>query len=510
MTRPSPFVGRTRPLVQTVGFVRKEIVEVIRQPRLLLVLVAGPFLVLLMFAVGYDQKQAVLRTTFVGPDDGLYVDSMDRFSDELEYYITNEGYGSDLAAAERRLSDGEVDLVVVLPENPGDDVLAGEQAVVRVLHDKLDPIQQTAVEISAHVAVQELNAQIVESVVAGARDQLAPAADNLARIDEELARVQSALAAADDAEVRAAAGGLATLAGGMASLSDATVGVVEQLGAQPTDAQREQLAALSASLGELELVAGRIAEAGAPVPTAELEAASAAVTAVRQAAEQALTLDPAVLVRPFASETDNVIRDTVGVNEYFAPASIALLLQHMVLTFAAMGLVADRSLGLFEVFRVGPIGAAPVLLGKYLAYLLIGAAVGAALIASVKYGLDVPVRGDVAWLAAGMVGLVLASIGVGMVLSLLARTETQAVQFAMLALLAGLFFGGFFLDLDALRYPVKALSWALPVTYGVRLMRDVMLRGDAPSDLDLIGLATTTVVFAVWAWWLLARRLRVR
>ncbi len=511
-TRPGrpALVGRTRPLVQTAGFVRKEIVDILRQPRLLLVLVAGPFLVLLMFAVGYDQQQAVLRTAFVGPEDGIYVDSMERFSDELEYYITNEGYGSDLASAERRLERGEVDVVVVLPEGPGQSVLQGEQAVVRIIHDKLDPIQQTAVEIAAQVAVQELNAQIVEAVVAGAQEQLAPVADNVARVGDEAARLQAAIASGNDAEVRAAANGLATGAAGLSAATTATSEVVEQLGVEQTEQQREQLAALTTSVDELEQVARRIAAAGTAAPVADIEAATAAVTAIERAADQALALDPAVLVRPFASETANIIRDTVGVNDYFAPASIALLLQHMVLTFAAMGLVKDRSLGLFEVFRVGPIGAGPVLLGKFLAYLLIGAFVGAALVAAVHYGLDVPMRGELVWLVIGMGGLVLASIGAGMVLSLLARSETQAVQYAMLALLAGLFFGGFFLDLDALRYPVKAVSWALPVTYGVRIMRDVMLRGLTPTDLDLIGLAATTVVFALWAWWLMSRRLRVQ
>ena len=110
----------------------------------------------------------------------------------------------------------------------------------------------------------------------------------------------------------------------------------------------------------------------------------------------------------------------------------------------------------------------------------------------------------------GTAGLLAASIGFGLTLSLLARSEVQAVQFAMLALLAGLFFGGFFLDLDAFTYPVKLLSWALPVTYGVRLLRDVMLRGADPSTVDLAGLAVTTLVFGSAAWTMLHRRLRTR
>jgi ABC-2 type transport system permease protein len=508
--RPRPLVTRLRVVAQTVGLLRKEVADIVRQPRVLLVLVIGPFLVLLLFAVGYDQQQAVLRTTFVGPPGSVYEESMDRFAEELEYYITNEGYGPDLAAAERRLANGEIDLVVVFPDDPAGRVLAGEHAVIRVMHDKIDPIQQTAVEIASQVAVQELNANVLEAVLTRAQDELVPLAESVIRSDADLARLEAAIADRDHTEVRAAAADLGTTSSGMAAIASATVEVAKLLGVEQTDEQRHELDVVRVAIDELDAAAARIADAGADADPADLAAVESALATIREGADRTLTIEPAVAIRPFASETSNVIRDVVGVNEYFAPAAIALLLQHMVLTFAAMGLVADRSLGLFEVFRVGPIGAAPILVGKYLAYLLIGGAVATALVASVTYGLDVPQRGQVGWLAVGIAGLLLAGIGAGMVLSLVARTEVQAVQYAMLALLSGLFFGGFFLDLDAFRYPVKLVSWALPVTYGVRLLRDVMLRGDAPATVDLAGLAATTLAFGLLAWYLLARRLRVR
>ena len=96
-TRPR----KARRSVQIVGFLRKEIVAVARQPRLLLVLVAGPFLILLLFGIGYDQEQTVLRTAFVGPEDSIYEETIDRFADDLQQYVVNEGYSDDLVAAGR-------------------------------------------------------------------------------------------------------------------------------------------------------------------------------------------------------------------------------------------------------------------------------------------------------------------------------------------------------------------------------------------------------------------------
>ena len=106
-------------------------------------------------------------------------------------------------------------------------------------------------------------------------------------------------------------------------------------------------------------------------------------------------------------------------------------------------------------------------------------------------------------------GLVLlASLGLGLLISLIARTETQAVQFAMLTLLAGLFFSGFLLPLEDLGYPVRAVAWLLPVTFGIRMLHDIMFRGIDPATIDLVGLAVQVVVYGGLATIILRRRLR--
>ncbi len=54
-------------VVQAMAFVRKELVEILRQPRLLVLLVVGPFVVLFLFGAGYRETDLDLRTQFVGP-----------------------------------------------------------------------------------------------------------------------------------------------------------------------------------------------------------------------------------------------------------------------------------------------------------------------------------------------------------------------------------------------------------------------------------------------------------
>ena len=70
-----------------------------------------------------------------------------------------------------------------------------------------------------------------------------------------------------------------------------------------------------------------------------------------------------------------------------------------------------------------------------------------------------------------------ASIGLGFVISLASATDAQAVQYTMIILLASLFFSGFFLSIGQMEGLAQVISWLLPVSYGMKLLRDVMLRG---------------------------------
>ena len=166
-SRP-PRLRASRPwarVIQASAFVRKELVEIARQPRLLALLVVGPFALLLLFGAGYRNDDLRMRTMFVGPAGSFYEDAVADHQDELERFVRPEGFTDDLDAARARLADGDVDAVVVFPADPLDTVLAGEHAEIEVIHDKIDPIQQTAIEVAARLAVQEVNAQVVTAVV---------------------------------------------------------------------------------------------------------------------------------------------------------------------------------------------------------------------------------------------------------------------------------------------------------------------------------------------------------
>ena len=215
--------------------------------------------------------------------------------------------------------------------------------------------------------------------------------------------------------------------------------------------------------------------------------------------DELTSVDPAVLVQPFRSDVRLAVSDVGEVTDWYAPAAVILMLQQFGVAFGALSFVRERQLGIVDVFRVAPVNAAETLLGKYLAYLLIGTAIGAALTALIVFALDVKMAASIGDVAAVMLLTLFASVGVGFVISLASSSDAQAVQYTMIVLLASLFFSGFFLSVGQMEGVARVVGWLLPVTYGMQLLRDVMLRG-APLDTGVVvGLAGFGIVMFVLA-----------
>jgi ABC-2 type transport system permease protein len=137
-------------------------------------------------------------------------------------------------------------------------------------------------------------------------------------------------------------------------------------------------------------------------------------------------------------------------------------------------------------FRVAPVTSMELLIGKYVAYAVLSLAVSAVVGVLLVGALGVPLLGG--WLP--FIGIVLlltfASLGVGLLISLIADSERQAVQLSMLVLLASVFFSGFVLPVTDFATWTQYLAYALPVTHGIGLLQDQMLRGEL-RDVWMIG-----------------------
>ena len=236
----------------------------------------------------------------------------------------------------------------------------------------------------------------------------------------------------------------------------------------------------------------------------EEAAAEGGAYALEAGRPEVLRIPPQVIAAPTRAEVVNTTPTEPSVVSFFGPAVLALILQHMAVTLVALSLVRERTTGIIELFRISPITTTEVVLGKVLAFGVLAAGIAIATLALLG-SLGVPMLGDPLHLAGVLALLLVASLGLGTLIAVISDSERQAVQLSLLVLLASVFFSGFVLDVDEFNDVTKVVAYALPVTHGIELAQDVMLRGELPLTWHVAALGGIAVFVLVASWALLRR-----
>jgi len=364
------WLGLLKSWTRTTAFIGKEIIEVIRRPGALFSMIFGPFLIMGLFGIGYSGQYRALNTLLVVPQDAQLprdVNFYQQFTGESVHIVD---IIDDVESARAQLQRQTVDLVIIAPASVEQNFRNGQQSVIGIEYNELDPVRDNYARFVAYRQVQELNRAIIEQAVGQGQQY-----------------------------------------------------VLQTAGAQP------------------------------------------------------LAVSPQVVAAPTRADPTNLAPMSTNVIAFFAPAVLALVLQHMGVTLTALSLVRERLSGAMDIFRVAPVRALEILIGKYLAYAFFNLSIAALVCFLLVAVLKVPMLSTPAEVAWVVILLNFASLGLGLLISTIVDSERQAVQLSMLVLLASVFFSGFVLPLDQFITPLRIAAYSLPVTHGIQLLQDLMLRG---------------------------------
>lgn len=501
-------------LIRISAFLRKEIVEILRQPRLVLTLVFGPFLILLLFAIGYNVEAEPVRTIFVVEPDSPVRGLMEEYTTGINPLLERVAVSDSLVEAQAELRRGNVDLVVAVPFDPSETIRNSEQAVFDLYHREIDPYRISYIQAFARIYTDEVNRRVLAAVAEQGQQETAGAQEIVAESRASATSMREALERGEAVEARQHRSSMvqnaAFLAITLGASTNLLAGIEPDAGddaagaaavAQRLDSIQSQLDSLGGVNNDQDSYAAEIEQAR------QIEEEFAQLEELLQ---DYRSIAPGVLVSPFRSELSNISQPEPELADFYVPSALALLIQHLALTFAALSIVRERGSGTVELFRVSPISALETLLGKYLSYFIFSAILAAVLSMLIAWGLQFPMLGDWQNFAAIIAVLIFASLGLGFVISLLAQTTTQAVQYAMIVLLSSIFFSGLFLGLELLRPAVQVVSWMLPATYATQMLQDVMLRGTFTRPDLLLALGAIGAALFVLAWALLSRTIARR
>jgi ABC-2 type transport system permease protein len=233
--------------------------------------------------------------------------------------------------------------------------------------------------------------------------------------------------------------------------------------------------------------------------------AAAAVTqarAMKLAQEQFEQLGVTAVSLPIRSTARVLYNPTLDDMIFILPGMAAVLLQVMSINLTALAVVREREMGTIEQLLITPARPFELMVGKLMPNVIISTLGLISLIVAGIYWFGVPFRGNLwlfAWLA---LIFIVSGLGLGLLISTIARSQKEAQQMTMLLLLLCLLLTGFIYPRPPMPALIRTIGNLIPLTYFIRITRAIYTKGVGLSFLwrDVITLAVyATVVMVVAA-----------
>ncbi len=170
-------------------------------------------------------------------------------------------------------------------------------------------------------------------------------------------------------------------------------------------------------------------------------------------------------------------------SHFFVPGLVGIILQLVTLFLTSFAIVRERELGTLEQLFVTPVGRAGLILGKLTPYAVLGFMAALVVLTVMVYVFGVSIRGNLATLLSLSSLFLVCGLGLGMLVSTLASTQLQAIQFAFLIMLPSVLLSGFMFPRAQMPLPIYLVTFAIPVTHFLEILRGVVLRGADLRDL---------------------------
>jgi len=222
----------------------------------------------------------------------------------------------------------------------------------------------------------------------------------------------------------------------------------------------------------------------------------------RYAAERGMDLS-----RPVELEQRIWFNPGMRSRDYLVPGIIAVIMTLIGALLTSLVVAREWERGTMEALLVTPVRIGEILLGKLIPYFILGMG---GLIFSVAMGVwlfQVPLRGSLLVLLGTSSLFLLAALGMGLLISTVARNQFVAGQTAIIAtFLPAFILSGFIFDIASMPTPIRGLTHALAARYYVSILQTVFLAGDVTS----VILCNTAALVAMAAFFLLMVRRRTR
>jgi len=171
-------------------------------------------------------------------------------------------------------------------------------------------------------------------------------------------------------------------------------------------------------------------------------------------------------------------------SNFMVPGVVALVLMIITMTLTSLGVVKEKEIGTLEQLLVTPIKPYELILGKLIPFTLIAFLDVTVVLAIARYWFNVPMVGNLflLFLLSGL--FILTTLGLGLFISTIAKSQQQAMLIAQFFFfMPFMFLSGFAFPIANMPAVIRWFTYLIPLRYFLEIVRGIFLKGASLGQL---------------------------
>lgn len=183
---------------------------------------------------------------------------------------------------------------------------------------------------------------------------------------------------------------------------------------------------------------------------------------------------------------------------FMVPGIVGLLLSIITLILTSLGIVKEKEIGTLEQLIVTPIKPWQLIMGKLIPFVILGFISVVIVLAAMTYIFDIPVRGSVTFLFLCSFFYILSTLGLGLFVSTISKTQQQAMMIAIFGIMMPMvYLSGFAFPIENMPTIIQYISYFIPLRYFIAIIRGVILKGIGFNELWLEAMILLLIGIAI-------------
>ena len=169
---------------------------------------------------------------------------------------------------------------------------------------------------------------------------------------------------------------------------------------------------------------------------------------------------------------------------FMVPGIVGLLLSLITLILTSLAVVKEKEIGTMEQLIVTPLKPYQIIIGKLVPFVVLSFAAVIIILASMWFVFGIPVKGELWFLFLSSFLYILSTLGLGLFVSTISKTQQQAMMISIFAVMMPMIFlSGFAFPIENMPRSIQLISYIIPLRYFNDIIRGVISKGLGFADL---------------------------